>query len=116
MLWYTFTIGCQSEIARASAEAEAAEAAAASGRTGGVGNNGIKFPGNDPTVSPGEGFEWRGTGPVGSPEGAWYNSNTKVTLHPNLDHPAPVGPHWDYGIKGTNEWYRIFPDGSIEPR
>jgi hypothetical protein len=32
-----------------------------------------------------------------------------------LNHPPPIGPHWDYRAPdGT--WYRIFPDGRIEPK
>lgn len=26
----------------------------------------------------------------------WYNPVTKEMLHPDLKHPAPIGPHWDY--------------------
>ena len=71
----------------------------------------IKYPGNNPKVSPGIGWEWRGP----SDKGSWYNPKTGESLRPDLDHPQPIGPHWDY--KDPNGiWYRLFPDGSIEPK
>lgn len=56
----------------------------------------VPTPPADPTQSPGEGWEWRGQQPVGGDKGAWYNPNTGESLHPDLDHPLPIGPHWDY--------------------
>jgi hypothetical protein len=47
----------------------------------------IEYPGDDPTKSPGEGWEWRGP----EDKGAWYNPETGETLHPDLDHPYPEG-------------------------
>ena len=65
------------------------------------------YPGDDPKVPP-EGYEWRGKGPQGSPQGNYFNPETGESLHPDLDHKPPIGPHWDYwgpdGIK-----IRIFP-------
>ncbi|MCH9609385.1 MAG: hypothetical protein S4CHLAM45_05260 [Chlamydiales bacterium] len=61
--------------------------------------------GNDPTKKPGEGFEWRGKGKQGSKEGSWYNPETGEQLYPDLSHPAPIKPHWDY--YGPN-----FPNGA----
>lgn len=29
-------------------------------------------------------------------KGAWHNPKTGETLHPDLDHPTPEGPLWDY--------------------
>ena len=73
-----------------------------------------QFPGNDSTESPGDGWEWRGKGNPSSGDGSWYNPKTGETLHPDLNHPEPIGPHWDYNYKGsnTNGW-RIYPDGRI---
>jgi hypothetical protein len=34
-------------------------------------------------------------------------------LHPDLNHELPIGPHWDYGIRGSSQIFRIFPDGTI---
>ncbi|MBE7380473.1 MAG: hypothetical protein F6J95_003550 [Leptolyngbya sp. SIO1E4] len=68
---------------------------------------------DDPTQPPGEGWEWRGNGPNGSSEGAWYNPETGESLHPDLDHGPPIGPHWDYIDRDGNKW-RIFPDGRQE--
>jgi hypothetical protein len=52
---------------------------------------------------------------VGSPDGAWYNPDIDESLHPDLDHPGPVGPHWDHVDKDGKKW-RIKPDGTAEPK
>lgn len=74
----------------------------------------IPYPGNDPTVAPGKDYEWVGKEPVGGDKGTWKNKKTGEQLHPDLDHPEPVGPHWDYtnGLK-PKKWWRIFPDGTF---
>ena len=61
-----------------------------------IGKRSIKYPGNNPAKAP-VGFEWRGKPgcPPGT-KGNYYNPITKESLHPDLDHPAPIGPHWDY--------------------
>jgi RHS repeat-associated protein len=69
---------------------------------------------NNPAEPPGPGWEWHGNGPEGSDEGAWVNPNTGETLHPDLNHPEPIGPHFDYKAPDGSE-YRIYPDGRIEP-
>lgn len=74
----------------------------------------MKFPGNDPKTPPGEGWEWRGKGDVGSREGNWYNPATGESLHPDLNHPGDIGPHWDYWKKGVDGSWRIFPDNSVK--
>jgi hypothetical protein len=69
----------------------------------------------DATKPPGPGFEWKGKPPAGSGQGNWYNPVTGESMHPDLNHPPPLGPHWDYrGPDGR--WYRIFPNGRIEPK
>lgn len=88
------------------------------GSAGGGGNNENptpKFPGWDPTKSPGEGYVWRGKGDPSSGKGAWYNPETKESLHPDLNHPDPYGPHWDYNYPGGGDGFRIFPDGTMSP-
>ena len=57
------------------------------------------WPGDDPKVSPGDGFVWRGQGEIGSKFGEWYNPETGDQLHPDLNHPLPKGPHWDWRNK-----------------
>ena len=54
------------------------------------------WPGDDPTVPPGDGFVWRGPNEVGSNFGDWYNPETGDALHPDLNHPLPKGPHWGW--------------------
>ena len=76
---------------------------------------GIAYPGDDPTKAPGEGWEWRGKGPVGSSRGSWYNPGTDESLHPDLNHPDPIGPHWDV-VDPDGKEFRWFPDGRIEPK
>lgn len=73
----------------------------------------IEYPGDDPTVAP-KGYEWKGPGKQGSKEGNYYNSKNKSSLHPDLDHPQPIGPHWDY--TGPEGKFRIFPSGKILPK
>jgi RHS repeat-associated protein len=73
------------------------------------------YPGDDPTVAP-EGYGWKGKPGTlpGDPEGSYYNPDTHEVLRPNLDHPAPKGPHWDWKDPWGN-WWRLKPDGTIEP-
>lgn len=70
--------------------------------------------GKDPSKSPGEGFEWRGRDAPGGTRGNWYNPETGETLHPDLNHPPPIDPHWDYTEPSTREGYRLFIDGTWE--
>jgi hypothetical protein len=72
-------------------------------------------PPANPAQSPGPGWEWRGNGPPGSSQGSWYNPSTGESLHPDLSHPDPIGPHWDYRDPSGND-FRIFPDGSAQPK
>ena len=73
------------------------------------------YPGSDATRSPGPDWVWRGKPPAGGDKGAWYNPNTGETLHPDLVHGPPVGPHWDYIAPDGNQ-FRLFPDGRVEPK
>ena len=72
----------------------------------------IQYPGDDPNVSPGEGWEWRGP----KNKGSWYNPETGETLHPDLNHPLPEGPHWDYIPYKNGPQYRVRPDNTVEPK
>jgi RHS repeat-associated protein len=71
----------------------------------------------DPTQPPGPGYEWRGQpGSVpGDPNGNWYNPNTGESLRPDLSHPDPIGPHWDYRAP-DGQWYRWYPNGQVIPK
>jgi hypothetical protein len=35
-------------------------------------------------------------------------------LHPDFDHPPPIGPHWDWNSRGLKQGYRWFLDGRME--
>jgi hypothetical protein len=76
----------------------------------------FKFSGNNPGKAP-KGFEWKGKpGSIpGSKDGNWYNPKTGESLRPDLNHPKPIGPHWDYKDP-SGKWWRIFPDGSNVPK
>jgi len=73
-----------------------------------------QFP-KDPKLPPGPGYEWRGQSwsKPGDPEGGWYNPKTRESLHPDMGHDPPIGPHWDY-IAPNGLRYRWFPDGRFE--
>ena len=73
----------------------------------------IPYPGNDSARCDVPGFSWRGSGDPGSNKGNFYNLQTGEWLHPDLYHPMPIGPHWDYGRHGSSEVYRVFPDGTM---
>ena len=69
------------------------------------------WPGDDPTQAPGDGFEWRGPGEIGSSKGEWYNPSTGDQLHPDLNHPLPKGPHWGWKNKILKILKDIFKGG-----
>ena len=69
----------------------------------------VKYPGNDPTQSPGENYEWRGPDPQGGKRGGYVNIDGSDSWHPDLDHPDGIGPHWDYNDPLGYKW-RIYPD------
>jgi hypothetical protein len=35
-------------------------------------------------------------------------------LHPDLDHPSPIGPHWDYTGPTFPQGTRLYPNGTWE--
>ena len=73
----------------------------------------VKYPGDQAATPPGPDYEWRGQQPVGGDKGAWYNPKTGESWHPDLNHPSPIGPHWDYTpYKGGPSW-RIYSDGRV---
>ncbi|EFC06354.1 hypothetical protein HMPREF9013_1062 [Bulleidia extructa W1219] len=75
------------------------------------------YPGNDPNVSPGEGWKWRGNDVPDTGKGAWRKEETGENLHPDLKHGKPYGLHWDYNYDGSgNHGYRIFPDNSFQKK
>ncbi len=76
----------------------------------------IKYPGNDPTKCTIPDFEWRGSGTPASGRGNFVNMKTGEWLHPDLNHGPPSGPHWDYGVRGNPQTFRIFPNGDILPK
>ena len=76
----------------------------------------IKYPGNDPAKCNIPDFEWRGSGTPASGRGNFVNMKTGEWLHPDLNHGPPIGPHWDYGVRGSSQTFRIFPDGNILPK
>ena len=75
-----------------------------------------QFP-TDPAQPPGAGYEWRGA-PGSNPgdnNGNWYNPNTGESIHPDLQHEPPIGPHMDYKAP-DGKWYRWFPDNAMREK
>jgi RHS repeat-associated protein len=70
---------------------------------------------DDPNTSPGKDWEWRGSGDPDSGKGSYYNPKTEESLHPDLEHADPIGPHWDYETS-SGEKFRIDLDGNITPK
>lgn len=67
------------------------------------------FPGYE-NKAPGKGFEWRGNPDIKKNIGNWFNKKTGESFHWDMDHPDPIGPHWDYFRRDIDNEYRIFPD------
>ena len=60
-----------------------------------------RYPGNNPNRIP-DGFNDRV-----NPKANYYNPKTGQSLHPDLQHPAPINPHWDW--KDSNGvWWRLY--------
>lgn len=74
--------------------------------------------GTDPAERPDSDFEWKGNGEPGSGRGSWVKGQgeTREILYPDLNHPPPIGPHWDYESHDFPEGVRIFPDGTWSPK
>ena len=72
----------------------------------------VTYPGDDPTVPPGDNYSWHGKYPISDGKGAWVNEKTGETWHPDLDHGYPKGPHWDYMDINEIVW-SVFSDGRI---
>jgi len=56
------------------------------------------FPGNNPNKIP-KGFEDRV-----NPNANYTNSGTGQSLRPDLNHPKPIGPHWDWRDSNGDRW------------
>ncbi|MNT23915.1 hypothetical protein D3C72_1593600 [compost metagenome] len=74
-----------------------------------------KYP-TDVNKPPAPGFEWKGKGTTEDGKGNWFNPKTGESLRPDLNHPKPIPPHWDYQPGRQQPGYRWFPDGSIQPK
>ncbi len=59
---------------------------------------------DDPSDSPGEGWEWHGTGTPESGRGNWVNDETGQKLHPDINHDPPKGPHWRLKNPNGSKW------------
>ncbi|MDR3624643.1 MAG: polymorphic toxin type 37 domain-containing protein, partial [Chlamydiales bacterium] len=72
--------------------------------------------GADSSKCPGEGFEWKGKDSPGGKRGSWHNEGTQESLHPDLNHPPPKKPHWDYEGPNYPKGVRLNLDGTWEPK
>ena len=48
----------------------------------------------------------------GGPARCTVNPDTGEILHPDLNHPQPIGPHWDFRDI-LKQWWRIFRNGKF---
>jgi len=85
------------------------------GGSAGEGGGLSGFPGWERKKAPGPDYEWRGQEPIGGGKGNWYNPETGESMHPDLEHGEPIGPHWDYR-NFDGDWFRIFPDDTFSPK
>ena len=60
-----------------------------------------RYPGNNPNKIP-DGFQNRA-----NPKANYYNPNTGQSLRPDLQHPAPIKPHWDWR-DSNGVWWRLY--------
>ncbi|MFI0436149.1 MAG: hypothetical protein ACH350_10600, partial [Parachlamydiaceae bacterium] len=70
--------------------------------------------GKDPTKCPGEGFKWKGKGGPETGKGNWVKDDglsTQESLHPDLQHPPPKPPHWDYVGPGYENGAELYLNG-----
>jgi hypothetical protein len=58
----------------------------------------------DPSKSPGEGWEWHGSGAPETGRGNWVNDKTGQKLHPDINHEPPKGPHWGLTNPDGSKW------------
>lgn len=70
--------------------------------------------GNKGSKKPGKGFEWEGKDEPGGRRGAWCYRKKKQSLHPDLNHPGNVKPHWDYD--GPEGKCKLNLDGTWDPK
>jgi RHS repeat-associated protein len=59
-------------------------------------------------------WQWKGRGAPGT-QGNWVNVQTGEKFNPDLNHPPPIGPHYDYVDLVGKEW-RLFSDGRMSPK
>ena len=69
----------------------------------------------DGKTPPQDGWEWRGPDAPGGAKGGWVSPDGSQSLHPDPNHPPPVGPHVDWNSPTGGRW-RIFPDGTVKPK
>jgi len=73
-------------------------------------------PSKPPVSANGKGWVWKGPDSPGGERGAWVNpDNPKESLHPDLDHGDPIGPHWDFNDR-KSRGSRVHEDGKVVPK
>ncbi|WP_419810190.1 RHS repeat-associated core domain-containing protein [Bacterioplanoides sp.] len=75
---------------------------------------------NDPSTPPvdsdGNEWPWRGPDEQGGDRGGYVDPKNKdVSVHPDLNHAPPIGPHWDYTNRKKGG-ARIHPNGNVTPK
>ena len=75
--------------------------------------------GDDPTKCPAEEFEWKGKGRAETGRGSWVKNDglpIEESLHPDLIHPPPKDPHWDYVGPEYPKGAELYLDGTWKPK
>jgi RHS repeat-associated protein len=72
-------------------------------------------PGWKGDTAPYPGWVWKGPDAPGGKRGGWVSPDGDQSLHPDLDHKPPIGPHVDWNDPSGGRW-RIFPDGTCVPK
>lgn len=67
------------------------------------------IPLKPPVGQDGTEWIWRGSDAPGGERGAWVNPQDRnESIHPDLDYPAGIPPHWDYNK--NKESIRVIDD------
>ncbi|ATC87491.1 hypothetical protein PARC_a3070 [Pseudoalteromonas arctica A 37-1-2] len=75
----------------------------------------FESPANHPIGQDGLKWPWHGKQPQGGKFGGYKNPNGPESIHPDLDHGEPIGPHWDFNDRKGPGW-RIYPNGGVKKK
>ena len=74
-------------------------------------------PSQPPVGRDGQAWVWHGLDAQGGKRGGYVNpAKPYQSVHADLGHGEPHGPHWDYTDRETGRMCRLFPDGTVRPK